>query len=59
VFLVRLAVAFSISVAVGLVLPASDAVAAVVSAALFAAGCVVQRLVPIDVWSAIPRLGRS
>jgi O-antigen/teichoic acid export membrane protein len=59
VFLVRLAVAFSISVAVGLVLPASDAVAAVVSAALFAAGCVVQRLVPIDVWSAVPRLGRS
>jgi hypothetical protein len=58
-FLARLALAFGVAALAGVAIPASDAVAAVVAATLFAAACVVQRMVPVDVWSAIPRPGRT
>jgi O-antigen/teichoic acid export membrane protein len=58
-FLGRLALAFGVAALAGVAIPASDAVAAVVAATLFAAACVVQRMVPVDVWSAIPRPGRA
>jgi O-antigen/teichoic acid export membrane protein len=58
-FLARLAVAVAAAAAVGVLVPASDAVAATLAAAVFAAACVIQRMVPVDVWSAIPRLNRA
>jgi O-antigen/teichoic acid export membrane protein len=58
-FLGRLAIAFGAAALAGVAIPASDAVAATVAAAVFAAGCVLQRMVPVDVWSAIPRPGRA
>jgi hypothetical protein len=58
-FLARFGLALAAGAATGLAIPATDAVAAAVAAAVFAAACVVQRLVPVDVWSAIPRPGRA
>lgn len=58
-FLARLALAFVAAIAVGLALPGPDEVVAVVVAAVFAAGCIVQRLVPVDVWSALPSFRRG
>jgi O-antigen/teichoic acid export membrane protein len=58
-FLLRLAAAGAASVAIGLLLPGSDAVVAAVAAAVFAGACVALRMVPVDVWSAIPRPGRA
>jgi O-antigen/teichoic acid export membrane protein len=58
-FLARLALALGAATAIGLALPGPDEVAAVVAAAVFAAGCIVQRLVPVDVWSAIPSFRRA
>lgn len=58
-FLTRLALALAAATAIGLALPGPDEVVAVVAAMVFAAGCIVQRLVPVDVWSAIPGLRRA
>jgi O-antigen/teichoic acid export membrane protein len=58
-FLARLALAIAAATATGLATPGPDEVAAGLAAAVFALGCVMQRLVPVDVWSAIPRLGRA
>jgi O-antigen/teichoic acid export membrane protein len=58
-FLARLALASVAAIAVGLALPGPDEVVAVVAAAVFAAGCIVQRLVPVDVWSALPSFRRA
>jgi len=58
-FLARLAGAFAVSVAAGLAVPGGDAVAAAAAAATFVLAYLVLRMVPIDVWSAIPRLGRT
>ena len=58
-FLARLAVAFGVAALAGVAIPASDAVAAAVAATLFAAACIALRMVPVDVWSAIPRPGRA
>jgi hypothetical protein len=58
-FLARLAVGVAAAAAVGVLVPASDAVAASLAAAVFAAACVIQRMVPVDVWSAIPRTNRA
>jgi O-antigen/teichoic acid export membrane protein len=58
-FLVRLALALVAATAIGLALPGPDEVVALVAAIVFAAGCIVQRLVPVDVWSAIPSLRRA
>jgi len=58
-FLARLAGAFAVAVGAGLAVPGGDAVAAAAAAATFVLACLVLRMVPIDVWSAIPRLGRT
>jgi hypothetical protein len=58
-FLARLALALAAATAIGLALPGPDEVVAVAAAMVFAAGCIVQRLVPVDVWSAIPSLRRA
>ena len=58
-FLLRLAAAGGAAVLVGLALPASDAVVAAVAAIVFAGACIALRMVPVDVWSAIPRPGRA
>jgi len=58
-FLARLAGAFAVAVGAGLAVPGGDAVAAAAAAATFVLACLVLRMVPIDVWSAIPRLGRA
>jgi hypothetical protein len=58
-FLARFAVAISAAIAVGLLLPVSDAVAAAAAAAVFATACALQRMVPVDVWSAIPTPRRA
>ena len=58
-FLARLAGAFAVSVAAGLAVPGGDAVAAAAAAVAFVLACLGLRMVPIDVWSAIPRLGRT
>jgi O-antigen/teichoic acid export membrane protein len=58
-FVVRLALAFGAAIAIGLGVPGPAEVAAAAAGAVFAAGCLVQRLVPVDIWSALPRFGRS
>jgi O-antigen/teichoic acid export membrane protein len=58
-FVARLALAFAPALAAGLLVPGPDELAAALAAAVFAAGCIVQRLVPVDVWSAIPRMRRA
>jgi O-antigen/teichoic acid export membrane protein len=58
-FLARLALACVAGTAVGLAIPGPDEVAAVLAATVFAACCIGQRLVPVDVWSAIPGLRRA
>jgi O-antigen/teichoic acid export membrane protein len=58
-FLLRLAGASGAAIVVGLALPGSDAVVAAVAAVVFAGACVALRMVPVDVWSAIPRPGRT
>jgi O-antigen/teichoic acid export membrane protein len=58
-FLARLALALAAASAIGLALPGPDEVVAAVAAMVFSVGCIVQRLVPVDVWSAIPSLRRA
>jgi hypothetical protein len=58
-FLARVALAFAAALAAGLVVPGPDELAATLAGTIFAAGCIVQRLVPVDVWSAIPRMRRA
>ena len=58
-FLARLALAFAAALAAGLLVPGPDEVAAALAAVVFATLCIVQRLVPVDVWSAIPRTRRA
>jgi hypothetical protein len=58
-FTVRLGLAFAAALAVGLLVPGPDEVAAALAALVFAAGCILQRLVPVDVWSALPSTRRA
>ena len=58
-FAARIALAFAAALAAGLLVPGPDEVAASVAAIVFAAGCIAQRLVPVDVWSAIPGRRRA
>jgi O-antigen/teichoic acid export membrane protein len=58
-FLARFAVAICAAIAVGLLLPVGDEAAAGAAAVVFAAACGLQRMVPVDVWSAIPRPRRA
>ncbi len=58
-FLARFAAAFAVAGAAGLAVPGGDAVAAAAAAVTFVLACLVARMVPIDVWTAIPRPGRT
>ena len=58
-FVVRLAIASGAAILAGVAVPGTDAVAAAAAALLFAVACLALRMIPIDVWSAIPRLGRA
>jgi O-antigen/teichoic acid export membrane protein len=58
-FLRRFALALAVALAAGLAAPGTDAVATTVTGVVFAAACVVQRMIPVDVWSAIPGVGRA
>jgi O-antigen/teichoic acid export membrane protein len=57
-FLVRLIGALGAAAAVGLLVPLPQLPAAILAAAVFASLCVAMRMVPVDVWRAIPRFGR-
>jgi len=58
-FLGRFGIALAAALAVGLAVPGTDAVAAAAAGAVFLAACVIQRMVPVDVWSAMPGVGRA
>jgi O-antigen/teichoic acid export membrane protein len=58
-FLARLALAAAVAAFAGLAVPGSDAVAGAVATVVFGAACLLQRMIPVDVWSAIPRPSRS
>jgi len=53
-FLGRLATALGVAAAAGLLLPLTAGEAGVVSAVVFAGLCVALRMVPVDIWTAIP-----
>jgi len=58
-FLARILAVFAAAVAAGLIVPGGDVVEATTAAVVFTFGCGALRLVPVDVWSALPALRRA